>query len=315
MLLVQAKVKTISGEYILEEKEEVLKGTKLSEMKENETIQNYNIINKNSLTYDTISLLVDCTGKINEDSEVNVVFQFGSYKFFYRKLFFKVTFFLCSFAFLLMHFSNKFKVSFRYISTLILVVLSCLSNNPFTIFSHSKAIIILDCVFHRLFLSFCRIFLAVYLLGMQPISNVFGRILAIVISLCDILIGIFAEVSFSIQYNEKPTDFIKVKISTLDIIVLVFYFAELIFFFVLAGKSTVMSLLGFGLLTLNEILTLLSARNLDRGVLYLIAIAIPNIFSYDYIGYGKGVNDNYEFGNGFYLIKEDDDDSLSEIEN
>ena len=41
MLLVQAKVKTISGEYILEEKEEVLKGTKLSEMKENETIQNF----------------------------------------------------------------------------------------------------------------------------------------------------------------------------------------------------------------------------------------------------------------------------------
>ena len=41
MLLVQAKVKTISSEYILEEKSEVLKGTKLSEMKENATIQQF----------------------------------------------------------------------------------------------------------------------------------------------------------------------------------------------------------------------------------------------------------------------------------
>ena len=41
MLLVQAKVKTISSEYILEEKEEVLKGTKLSEMGENEVIQQF----------------------------------------------------------------------------------------------------------------------------------------------------------------------------------------------------------------------------------------------------------------------------------
>ena len=41
MLLVQAKVKTISSEYILEEKDEVLKGTKLSEMEENSTIQQF----------------------------------------------------------------------------------------------------------------------------------------------------------------------------------------------------------------------------------------------------------------------------------
>lgn len=41
MLLVQAKVKTISSEYILEEKEDVLQGTKISEMKENEAIQDF----------------------------------------------------------------------------------------------------------------------------------------------------------------------------------------------------------------------------------------------------------------------------------
>ena len=41
MLLVQAKVKTISSEYILEEKEDILKGTKLSEMKENNTIKKF----------------------------------------------------------------------------------------------------------------------------------------------------------------------------------------------------------------------------------------------------------------------------------
>ena len=41
MLLVQAKVKTISSEYILEEKDEVLKGTKLSEMKDNTIIQKF----------------------------------------------------------------------------------------------------------------------------------------------------------------------------------------------------------------------------------------------------------------------------------
>ena len=41
MLLVQAKVKTIQGEYTLNNKEEELKGTKLSDMAENETIKNF----------------------------------------------------------------------------------------------------------------------------------------------------------------------------------------------------------------------------------------------------------------------------------
>lgn len=41
MLLVQAKVKTISSEYILEKKDEILKGTKLSDMEENETIKTF----------------------------------------------------------------------------------------------------------------------------------------------------------------------------------------------------------------------------------------------------------------------------------
>ena len=41
MLLVQAKVKKITGEYTLEQKEELLKGTKIDEMAENATIQNF----------------------------------------------------------------------------------------------------------------------------------------------------------------------------------------------------------------------------------------------------------------------------------
>ena len=42
MLLVQAKVKTIQGEYTLEKKnEEILKGTKLLDMQENETIKQF----------------------------------------------------------------------------------------------------------------------------------------------------------------------------------------------------------------------------------------------------------------------------------
>lgn len=41
MLLVQAKVKKIAGEYTLEQKEELLKGTKIEDMAENETIQNF----------------------------------------------------------------------------------------------------------------------------------------------------------------------------------------------------------------------------------------------------------------------------------
>lgn len=41
MLLVQAKIKTISGKYILEKKEDVLVGTKLSEMKEEEHIKEF----------------------------------------------------------------------------------------------------------------------------------------------------------------------------------------------------------------------------------------------------------------------------------
>ncbi len=42
MLLVQAKVKTIQGEYTLEKKkEEVLKGTKIADMQENETIKQF----------------------------------------------------------------------------------------------------------------------------------------------------------------------------------------------------------------------------------------------------------------------------------
>lgn len=41
MLLVQAKVKKITGEYTLEKKEELLKGTKIEEMAENATIQNF----------------------------------------------------------------------------------------------------------------------------------------------------------------------------------------------------------------------------------------------------------------------------------
>lgn len=41
MLLVQAKVKKITGEYTLEQKEELLKGTKIDEMTENATIQNF----------------------------------------------------------------------------------------------------------------------------------------------------------------------------------------------------------------------------------------------------------------------------------
>ena len=41
MLLVQAKVKKLSGEYILEEKEEVLDGTKLSEMQEEQPIKDF----------------------------------------------------------------------------------------------------------------------------------------------------------------------------------------------------------------------------------------------------------------------------------
>lgn len=41
MLLVQAKVKKIAGEYTLEQKDELLKGTKIEDMAENETIQNF----------------------------------------------------------------------------------------------------------------------------------------------------------------------------------------------------------------------------------------------------------------------------------
>ena len=42
LLLVQAKVKTIYGEYTLEKnKEEVLEGTKLADMQENETIKKF----------------------------------------------------------------------------------------------------------------------------------------------------------------------------------------------------------------------------------------------------------------------------------
>ena len=41
MLLVQAKVKKISGDYILEEKDEVLVGTKLSEMQEEQPIKDF----------------------------------------------------------------------------------------------------------------------------------------------------------------------------------------------------------------------------------------------------------------------------------
>ena len=42
MLLVQAKVKTIQGEYTLEKKkEEVLKGTKIADMQENEAIKQF----------------------------------------------------------------------------------------------------------------------------------------------------------------------------------------------------------------------------------------------------------------------------------
>ena len=41
MLLVQAKVKKLSGDYILEEKEEVLVGTKLSEMQEQQPIKDF----------------------------------------------------------------------------------------------------------------------------------------------------------------------------------------------------------------------------------------------------------------------------------
>ena len=41
ILLVQAKVRKLSADYILEKKEEVLVGTKISEMKENETIKEF----------------------------------------------------------------------------------------------------------------------------------------------------------------------------------------------------------------------------------------------------------------------------------
>ena len=41
MLLVQAKVKKISGDYILEEKDEVLVGTKLSEMQDEQPIKDF----------------------------------------------------------------------------------------------------------------------------------------------------------------------------------------------------------------------------------------------------------------------------------
>lgn len=41
ILLVQAKVKKISGDYTLEKKDEVLVGTKLSEMKEEQTIKEF----------------------------------------------------------------------------------------------------------------------------------------------------------------------------------------------------------------------------------------------------------------------------------
>ncbi len=40
ILLVQAKVKTISGEYTLQKKDEVLKGTKIAEMKDDPAISN-----------------------------------------------------------------------------------------------------------------------------------------------------------------------------------------------------------------------------------------------------------------------------------
>lgn len=41
MLLVQARVKKISGDYILEEKKEIFVGTKLSDMKEDEIIKQF----------------------------------------------------------------------------------------------------------------------------------------------------------------------------------------------------------------------------------------------------------------------------------
>lgn len=47
MLLVQAKVRKLSSDYILEKKEEVLVGTKISEMKENEVIKEF--LEKNSI--------------------------------------------------------------------------------------------------------------------------------------------------------------------------------------------------------------------------------------------------------------------------
>lgn len=47
ILLVQAKVRKLSADYILEKKEEVLVGTKISEMKENETIKEF--LEKNSI--------------------------------------------------------------------------------------------------------------------------------------------------------------------------------------------------------------------------------------------------------------------------
>lgn len=50
LLLVQSKVKKVSSDYILQKKDEVLIGTKLSELKENPTIKEF--LNANSINID-----------------------------------------------------------------------------------------------------------------------------------------------------------------------------------------------------------------------------------------------------------------------
>jgi hypothetical protein len=245
----------------------------------------FEILNLRDITFDSISVTIDSKGSISSSSFANVRFDFGSVLFFYHKLLIRVSFFFNSVVFLWIFLPESLFLSFPKISRICLLAFSILSTNPVLILVNTEATAITDVCFRRLLLSSCKAVAAVQCLRIDWSVRRFFLTL-VIIYFIDIGVGVAADVRFAVRYFRNPL------VEDLELwgenwavlgLTAVEGMMVLILVFWVAPNGVVLSVLAFAVLCGTEGIVIASAKDCERGLKYLVGIAIPNLFACDYI--------------------------------
>jgi hypothetical protein len=271
------------------------------------------VFDSRSISCDSISVRIHCQGAFSDSSFLNLRFDFGSSGFFFRKFLFRASFFIVCLTFLCLFLKRFLSTSFKAISSILLLVLSLLSSDPFILLLNTKSAVIADAVFHRFFISGCKFCAAISLLF--PAGSIRARTSRIVtiaiISVCfvaDVAAGIATDCIFAAVYFAEPTRDIS-GYGGVDIASLVLLGAEALAVLVVVvgyAENDLLSLFGFVLLCGNEAVVMVSARNYDNGMWFVVGMAVPHIFACDYVAKRRKAQTDW--------AKIESDDSGEELE-